>query len=162
MAALCRLFFSFGRIKKWSLVELDRWLYYRVTIVWEFAWPDSALAVLGKWSSYRDGHMNRFDCSIKCYWSNAVYFSLCVFLPELYQRIFTMRFINWYYWWFYFYRILYNIYWNLCHLWRIRIDIYRISLLFSCYSVVRVPAPASLPSAPSPLFLLIFMSFLKT
>ena len=34
------------------LVELDRWLSYRVTILWDFAWPDSALGVLGEWSSF--------------------------------------------------------------------------------------------------------------
>ena len=66
MVALDRVF-SFGKLKKWSVVELDRWLSYRVTIVWEFARPDSALPVLGEWPSYRGGHLNRFDCSIKCY-----------------------------------------------------------------------------------------------
>ena len=55
-------FFSFGRPKKWLLVALDRWLPYTVTTVWEFAWADLALVVLGKCLSYRSGHLNRFDC----------------------------------------------------------------------------------------------------
>ena len=54
-------FFSFGRQKKWLLVVLDTWTSYTVTIAWEFAWADSALAVLDEWSSYRGGHLNRFD-----------------------------------------------------------------------------------------------------
>ena len=41
---------------------LDRWSYYTVTIIWEFASVDSALVILGKWSSYRDGGLNRLDC----------------------------------------------------------------------------------------------------
>ena len=32
--------------KKWSLVALDRWLSYAVTIVQEFAWADSELVTL--------------------------------------------------------------------------------------------------------------------
>ena len=68
-------FFSFARQKKWLLVVLDRWLSYTVTIVWIFAWTDSALVVLEEWSSYRgtdsalvlleewssyrEGHLNR-------------------------------------------------------------------------------------------------------
>ena len=55
-------FFSFGRHKKWSLVALDRWSSYTVTIVWEFARADPVLAVLDEWSSYRGGRLNRFDC----------------------------------------------------------------------------------------------------
>ena len=43
---LDRFFFDFMRQKKWLLVALDRWLSYTVTIVWEFAWADSALVVL--------------------------------------------------------------------------------------------------------------------
>ena len=41
---------------------LDSWLSYTVTIVWEFAWVDSALVVLGEWLSYRGGQLNRLDC----------------------------------------------------------------------------------------------------
>ena len=41
---------------------LHWWLCYTVTIVWEFAWADSTLAVLDKWLSYRGGRLNRFDC----------------------------------------------------------------------------------------------------
>ena len=59
-----RQFFSFGRQKKWQLVTLDRWSYYKVTIVWGFAWADSALVILDEWLSYRSGHLNRFDCII--------------------------------------------------------------------------------------------------
>ena len=39
-------FFSFGRQKKWLLVVIDRWSSYTITIVWEFAWADSAVVVL--------------------------------------------------------------------------------------------------------------------
>ena len=56
-------FFHLGDKKKWLLVALDRRLCYTVTIVREFAWVDSALAVLYKWSSYRGGCLNRFDCN---------------------------------------------------------------------------------------------------
>ena len=45
---------------------LDRWSSYAITIAWELAWADSALVVLDKWSSYRDGRLNRFDCILKC------------------------------------------------------------------------------------------------
>ena len=38
--------FSCWRQKKWSLITLDRWSSYTVTIVWEFAWADSVLVVL--------------------------------------------------------------------------------------------------------------------
>ena len=41
-----QVFFSFARQKKWSLVVLDRWLSDTVTIVLEFTWADSALAIL--------------------------------------------------------------------------------------------------------------------
>ena len=60
-----RQFFFFFHFwgKKWSLVALDRWSSYTVTIVLEFAWVDLALVVLDKWSSYRGGHLNRFDCN---------------------------------------------------------------------------------------------------
>ena len=63
MVILSRVFFSFGGFKKLLLVALDRWSSYTVTIVWEFAWADSALVVLGDWLSYRDGRISRFDCS---------------------------------------------------------------------------------------------------
>ena len=56
-------FFSFGRQKKWSLVALNRWLSYTVTIAREFAWVDSGSVVLDEWSSYRGGRLNRFDCN---------------------------------------------------------------------------------------------------
>ena len=55
--------FSFGRQKKRSLVALDRWLSYTVTVVQEIGWVDSALVVLGERSSYRGGRLNRFDCN---------------------------------------------------------------------------------------------------
>ena len=56
-------YFSFGRQKKWSLVALDRWLSYTVTIVREFAWADSELVFLDDSSFYRGGRLNRFDCN---------------------------------------------------------------------------------------------------
>ena len=56
-------YFSFGRQKKWSLVTLDRWLSYTVTIVREFAWAYSELVVLDDSSSYKGGRLNRFDCN---------------------------------------------------------------------------------------------------
>ena len=34
----------------WSLVALDRWLSYTVMIVLEFAWANSELLVLKRWS----------------------------------------------------------------------------------------------------------------
>ena len=58
-------FFSFGGQKKRSLVALGRCLSYTITIVWRFAWADSALVVLDEWSSYRDSRLNRFDCTRK-------------------------------------------------------------------------------------------------
>ena len=52
VVVLDRFFFSFRETKKkWSLVALDRWPSYTVTIVWEFAWADSGLIVLDEWSS---------------------------------------------------------------------------------------------------------------
>ena len=53
--------FVIWETKKWLLVTLDKPLSYAVKIVWEFAWADSALLFLDKWSSYRTGHLNRFD-----------------------------------------------------------------------------------------------------
>ena len=55
--------FLFWRRKKWSLVALDRWLSYTVTIVREFAWADSELVFLDDSSFYRGGRLNRFDCN---------------------------------------------------------------------------------------------------
>ena len=46
----------------WSLVALDRWSSYTATIIWEFAWVDSALVVLDEWLFYRGGRLNRFHC----------------------------------------------------------------------------------------------------
>ena len=48
MVVVGSLFFIW-ETKKWLLVTLERWLSYTVTIVWEFAWADSALGVLYKW-----------------------------------------------------------------------------------------------------------------
>ena len=56
-------FSSFGREKEWLLAALDRWLPYTVTVVQEFAWADSALVILDEWSSYRGGHLSRFNCT---------------------------------------------------------------------------------------------------
>ena len=39
---------------------LDRCSSYTVMIVWEFAWADSALVILDKWSSYGSGCLSRF------------------------------------------------------------------------------------------------------
>ena len=49
--------------KKWSLVALDSWLFYAVTIALELARVDSALVVLDEWLSYRGGCISKFDCS---------------------------------------------------------------------------------------------------
>ena len=43
--------------KKWSLVALDRWSSYTVTILWKFAWRTQ------DWLSYRGGCLDRFDCN---------------------------------------------------------------------------------------------------
>ena len=56
-------FFSFGKQEKWLLVPLDRWSSYTVTILWEFAWVDSALVTFDEWLSYRGARLNRFDCT---------------------------------------------------------------------------------------------------
>ena len=42
---------------------IRRWSSYKVTIAWGMASADSALVVLDKWSSYRGGHISRFDCT---------------------------------------------------------------------------------------------------
>ena len=67
MAVLDRFFFIWGTKKVVAghirqVVALDRQSSYTVTAVWEFAWADSALVVLDKWSSYRGGCLNKFDC----------------------------------------------------------------------------------------------------
>ena len=56
------IFFHLGGKKKWSLTVFDWWLSYIVTIVWEFAWADSALVVLDECLFHRGGRLNRFDC----------------------------------------------------------------------------------------------------
>ena len=61
-----QVFLLSGRQKKWSVVLLDKWLPYTVTIVWEFVWADSALVVLDKWLPYGGGCLNRFDCTLFC------------------------------------------------------------------------------------------------
>ena len=63
MVVLGRFLYYLRSKKKWSLVALDRWLSYKVMIVWELGWVDSALVILDKWSSYRGGPLNRFDCN---------------------------------------------------------------------------------------------------
>ena len=63
MVVLDRFFFHLGDKKKWSLVVLDRWSSYTVTIIWEFARADPVLVVLDEWSPYRGGRLNRFDCT---------------------------------------------------------------------------------------------------
>ena len=62
LVVLDKLFFIW-ETKKWSLVTLDRWSSYTVTIVWQFGWPDTALVVLDKWPFYTGGRLNRFDCN---------------------------------------------------------------------------------------------------
>ena len=56
------LTYSLGEGLQWSLVALDRWSSYTVTIAWEMAWEDSALVVLNQWSLYRGGRFTKFDC----------------------------------------------------------------------------------------------------
>ena len=51
MAVLDRVFFRLGGQNKWSLVMLDICSSYTVTVVWKFAWANSALVVLDEWSS---------------------------------------------------------------------------------------------------------------
>ena len=52
VVVLDRLFFIW-ETKKWQPIMLDRWSCYTVTIVQGFAWVDSVLVILDKWSSYR-------------------------------------------------------------------------------------------------------------
>ena len=63
-------FFSFGGQNKWLLVALDRWSSCTVTILWEFAWMDSALIVLDKWPSYRGGRLYRYNWALIWYLSH--------------------------------------------------------------------------------------------
>ena len=56
-----QVFVHLGDKTKWSLVALDRWSCYTVTIVRDFVWVDSTLVVLDEWSSYRGGHLNSFS-----------------------------------------------------------------------------------------------------
>ena len=64
MVVLDKFFFSFGGQKKWSLVVLDSWSSYTVTVVWELAWADAALVILDKWFPCRGGRISRFDCRL--------------------------------------------------------------------------------------------------
>ena len=62
----------------WLFIELDRWSSYIVTIVWEFAWADSALMILDEWSSYGGGCLKRLDSNVfySLYFLAIPYFSL--------------------------------------------------------------------------------------
>ena len=63
-----------------------------------------------------------FKIRVQSYWIDIVFFSFCAFPAALLQRIFSMGLISWSSWWFYF--VLdnpYNIYWNLCYLWKFRL-----------------------------------------
>ena len=42
---------------------LDICSSYTVTVVWKFAWANSALVVLDEWSFYGGDRLNRFDCT---------------------------------------------------------------------------------------------------
>ena len=61
MVVLDSFFFHLGDKKSGRWLRLDRLSSYTVTIVWELAWADSALVVLGEWLSYRGGRISRFD-----------------------------------------------------------------------------------------------------
>ena len=67
MVVLGRVFFSVGAQKEWLLVALDRLLSYTVMIVWELAWADSVLVVLGECLSYKVVCISRFDCTYTFY-----------------------------------------------------------------------------------------------
>ena len=58
-----QVFFHLENKKKWLFVALGKWSSYTVTIVWKFAWADSALVVLDDWSFFRGYRLNRFDCT---------------------------------------------------------------------------------------------------
>ena len=79
-ACFRQVFFHLEDKRKWSLVRLDRWLCYRVTIVWELAWVDSVLVALDKWSSYRGGHISRFDCTLNSYLSKWFFFPVSKYI----------------------------------------------------------------------------------
>ena len=57
-----RFFLHLGNKKIGRMVTLDKWSSYTVIILWEFAWADRVLVVLGDWLSHRGGHLNRLDC----------------------------------------------------------------------------------------------------
>ena len=53
-----------SRVKQVAvLYALNRWLFYRVTTVQEFARVDSVLVVLDEWTSYRGGRLGKFNCN---------------------------------------------------------------------------------------------------
>ena len=60
-ACFGQVLFHLGDKKKWLLVALDRWSAYTVANILELARVDSALVILGEWSSYRGGRLDRFD-----------------------------------------------------------------------------------------------------
>ena len=133
--------FFIWRLKKLSLVKLDRWSSYRVTAVWKFAWADSALVVLDELSSYRGGCLNSLECSIKCYWSKKIHFSLCVFLVTNFHNgisklIFLVVLFSLY--------ILYNIYWNKDRHISYRPSIFRLLDLFGIRRPPLRPRPPAL------------------
>ena len=55
--------FFIWKTKKVVTGRVRQVVSYTVTIVWEFAWADSALVALDKWSFYRGGRLNRLDCN---------------------------------------------------------------------------------------------------
>ena len=69
-----------------SLVALDRWPSYTVTILWEFACEKLAL------SSYRGGRLNRFDyfISIKIHFCLYLSIIICLlaFLPIINIKVY--------------------------------------------------------------------------
>ena len=42
---------------------LDKCSSYTLTVVWKFAWVDSALVVLVEWSSFIGDYLTRSDCN---------------------------------------------------------------------------------------------------
>ena len=46
---------TFGTVKKWSLVALDRWSLCTVQILLKFGWADFGVVVIGRWSLCRGG-----------------------------------------------------------------------------------------------------------
>ena len=61
VVVLDRLFFIW-ETKRVVAGHIGQVVVLTVTTVWEFAWADLTLVVLDKWSSYRGGRFNRFDC----------------------------------------------------------------------------------------------------